>query len=207
MEWWQTAVFYQIYPRSFLDTDGDGVGDLNGIRNQLDYLVDLGIDALWISPIFPSPMRDFGYDVADYCDVDPTFGSLADLDALVSEVHARGMKIILDWVPNHTSSDHPWFAESSASHDSAKRDWYVWRSPTESGMLPNNWIRAWSDQPAWTWDETTEQYYLHCFLPSQPDLNWANIDVRVAMHDTLRFWLDRGMDGCHTPGGQGARSR
>ncbi|CAB4780975.1 MAG: alpha-amylase [Actinobacteria bacterium] len=195
MEWWQTAVFYQIYPRSFLDTDGDGVGDLNGIRSKLDYLVELGVDALWISPIFPSPMRDFGYDVADYCGVDPTFGSLDDLDALVSELHARGMKIILDWVPNHTSSDHPWFVESSASRDSAKRDWYVWRSPTESGSLPNNWIRAWSDQPAWTWDETTEQYYLHCFLPSQPDLNWDNVEVRAAMHDTLRFWLDRGIDG------------
>jgi alpha-glucosidase len=140
-------------------------------------------------------MRDFGYDVSNYCDVDPTFGTLDDLDALISEVHAREMKIILDWVPNHSSSDHPWFVESSSSRDSAKRDWYVWRSPVEGNELPNNWIRAWSDQSTWTWSETTEQYYLHCFLPSQPDLNWSNVAVREAMHDTLRFWLNRGVDG------------
>jgi alpha-glucosidase len=158
-------------------------------------LVELGVDALWISPIFPSPMRDFGYDVSNYCDVDPTFGTLDDHDALISEVHAREMKIILDWVPNHSSSDHPWFVESSSSRDSAKRDWYVWRSPVEGNELPNNWIRAWSDQSTWTWSETTEQYYLHCFLPSQPDLNWSNVAVREAMHDTLRFWLNRGVDG------------
>lgn len=195
MEWWQEAVFYQIYPRSFFDSDGDGVGDLNGIRAKLDYLVDLGVDALWVSPMFPSPMRDFGYDVSDYCNVDEIFGSLEDLDALVREVHERDMKIILDWVPNHSSSEHPWFQEARSSQSSAKRDWYIWRSPNSDGSLPNNWIRAWSDESVWTLDDTTGEYYLHCFLPDQPDLNWNNAELRAAMYETLRFWLDRGIDG------------
>jgi alpha-glucosidase len=199
MAWWHRAVFYQIYPRSFLDTDGDGVGDLAGIRKRLDYLFELGVDALWLSPIYPSPMRDFGYDVADYCDVDPVFGSLADFDLLLAEAHERGLRVIIDWVPNHTSSDHPWFLDARTSRTSAHRDWYIWRDATADGGPPNNWVRNWSvgpqPEPAWTFDDLTEQYYLHCFLPGQPDLNWSNVAVRSAMADTLRFWLDRGVDG------------
>ena len=195
MAWWQEAVFYQIYPRSFFDTNGDGVGDINGIRRKLDYLEALGVDALWVSPIFPSPMRDFGYDVADYCGVDELFGTLDDLRSLTNEVHARGMRIILDWVPNHTSSDHPWFQESRSGRNSAKRDWYVWRERRADGQLPNNWIRAWSDESVWTLDGETDEYFLHCFLESQPDLNWDNVEVREAMKETLRFWLRLGIDG------------
>ena len=195
MTWWQEAVFYQIYPRSFLDTDGDGVGDLEGIRRRVGYLSALGVDALWVSPIYPSPMRDFGYDVSDYCDVDSRFGTLEDFDRLVDEAHAAGMRVILDWVPNHTSSEHPWFVDARSSRDSAHRDFYVWRDRDPSGALPNNWLRSWSDEPAWTLDETTDQYYLHCFLPDQPDLNWANPEVRSEMAETLRFWLRRGVDG------------
>lgn len=195
MAWWQEAVFYQIYPRSFCDANGDGVGDLAGIASRLDYLSNLGIDALWLSPIFPSPMRDFGYDVSDYCDVDKVFGDIATFDALITEAHQRNIKVILDWVPNHTSSDHPWFVDSRSSKTSERRNWYVWRSRDEAGNLPNNWIRAWSDKPAWTHDTTTDQYYLHCFLEGQPDLNWDEPAVRSAMHDVLRFWLDRGVDG------------
>ena len=195
MAWWQEAVFYQIYPRSFFDTNGDGVGDINGIRRKLDYLEALGVDALWVSPIFPSPMRDFGYDVADYCGVDELFGTLDDLRSLTNEVHARGMRIILDWVPNHTSSDHPWFQESRSGRNSAKRDWYVWRERRADGQLPNNWIRAWSDESVWTLDDETDEYFLHCFLESQPDLNWDNVEVREAMKETLRFWLRLGIDG------------
>ena len=195
MAWWQEAVFYQIYPRSFCDTNGDGIGDLAGVTSRLDYLSDLGVDALWLSPIFPSPMRDFGYDVADYCNVDAVFGDVSSLDSLIAEAHRRNMKVILDWVPNHTSSDHPWFLDSRSSRNSERRNWYVWRSLDEEGNLPNNWIRAWGDKPAWTYDATTDQYYLHCFLESQPDLNWDEPDVREAMHEVLRFWLDRGVDG------------
>ena len=194
MSWWQTAVFYQIYPRSFLDTDGDGVGDLEGIRRQLDHLVWLGVDALWISPFFRSPMKDCGYDVSDYCDVDPLFGTLADFDRLLAEAHARGLRVIIDWVPNHTSDQHPWFREARASRRSRKRDWYVWRDGSPD-RPPNNWRAAFPKGPAWTWDEATGQWYLHLFLPEQPDLNWANPEVVAAMHDTLRFWLDRGVDG------------
>ncbi len=195
MTWWQEAVFYQIYPRSFLDTDGDGVGDLEGVRRKIGYLVDLGIDAIWMSPIFPSPMADFSYDVSNYCDVDATFGTLESFDRLVDECHAAGIRVILDWVPNHSSSQHPWFMESRSATTSEKRDWYVWRDVNPSGTLPNNWLRSWSDEPAWTLDAPTNQYYLHCFLPEQPDLNWANVEVRQAMANTLRFWLDRGVDG------------
>jgi len=193
--WWRDAVVYQIYPRSFCDTDGDGIGDLNGIRRQLPYLSWLGVDALWLSPIYPSPMRDFGYDVSDYVDVDRVFGTLDEFDRLIHEAHVLGLRVLLDWIPNHTSSDHPWFVDARRSRESAHRDWYVWRDARSDGSLPNNWIRAWSDEPAWTLDEATNQYYLHCFLPSQPDLDWSNVSVRAAMHDTLRFWLDRGVDG------------
>ncbi len=195
MSWWQEAVFYQIYPRSFLDTDGDGVGDLAGMVRQLPYMRDLGIDAVWVSPIYPSPMRDFGYDVTDYCDVASIYGSLEQFDDFVAGAHALGIRVILDWVPNHTSSDHPWFIDARSSRSSEHRDWYVWREPTEPGVLPNNWLRSWSDEPAWTLDDETGQYYLHCFLPEQPDLNWANVRVREAMAETLRFWLRRGVDG------------
>ncbi|MDG2307070.1 MAG: alpha-amylase family glycosyl hydrolase [Candidatus Binatia bacterium] len=194
--WWKRAVVYQIYPRSFADSNGDGVGELEGIRQHLDHIAGLGADALWLSPIFRSPMRDFGYDVSDYCDIDPVFGTLADLDALVESAHARNLRVILDWVPSHTSSDHPWFLDSRSSRDAAKRSWYVWRDPKPDGSPPNNWTSAFSDGgPAWTLDEASGQYWLHSFLAEQPDLNWENPDVVAAMHDTLRFWLDRGVDG------------
>jgi len=193
--WWKSAVVYQIYPRSFLDTDGDGIGDLEGVRRQLDHLVWLGVDALWLSPVFRSPMADFGYDVSDYCAIDPVFGDLDALDALVADAHERGLRVILDWVPNHSSDQHPWFVDSRSGRDSARRDWYVWRDPAPDGGPPNNWIRSWSDRPAWTLDEASGQYYLHCFLPEQPDLNWAEPAVEAAMLDVLRFWLDRDIDG------------
>ena len=192
--WWKRAVIYQIYPRSFQDSNGDGVGDLEGIRQRLDYLVWLGIDAIWISPIFPSPMADFGYDVADYCGINPIFGRLEDIDRLVDDAHRRGLKVILDFVPNHTSEQHPWFAESRSSRSSAKRDWYIWRDPAEDGGPPNNWISNFGGS-AWEWDEATQQYYYHAFLKEQPDLNWRNPAVREAMFDALRFWLRRGVDG------------
>src|SRR5271169_2605918 len=192
--WWQTGVIYQIYPRSFQDTNGDGIGDLKGIKQRLDYLIGLGIDAIWISPIYPSPMADFGYDVADYCDVDSRFGALADFDDLLAQAHARGLKILLDFVPNHTSDRHPWFVESRSSRDNPKRDWYIWRDPAPNGGPPNNWISDFGGS-AWEWDGKTGQYYYHAFLSSQPDLNWRNREVVDAMHDVLRFWLDRGVDG------------
>ena len=192
--WWQSGTVYQIYPRSFQDSDGDGVGDLRGITARLDYLAWLGVDAVWISPFYRSPMADFGYDVADYCAVDPLFGTLADFDALISEAHRRKLKVILDFVPNHSSIAHPWFTESRASRMSAKRDWYIWRDPGPDGGPPNNWLSNFGG-PAWTRDEATGQYYYHAFLPEQPDLNWRNPEVRAAMHDALRFWLARGVDG------------
>jgi len=192
--WWQRGIVYQVYPRSFQDTNGDGVGDLAGIRRRLDYLDGLGVDAVWISPIYPSPMADFGYDVADYCGVDPLFGTLADFDALVTEAHARGLKVILDFVPNHTSDRHPWFLDSRSSRESAKRDWYIWRDGKADGAPPNNWISHFGG-PAWAYDDATGQWYLHSFLRQQPDLNWRNPDVRRAMYDALRFWLRRGVDG------------
>ena len=193
-EWWQKGVIYQIYPRSFADANGDGVGDLNGVRSRLDYLQGLGVDCIWLSPIYPSPMADFGYDVSDYCDVHPLFGTLADFDALLADVHARGMKLLLDFVPNHTSDEHPWFAASRSSRDDPKRDWYIWRDPAPGGGPPNNWLSNFGG-PAWRLDPTTGQYYFHAFLAKQPDVNWRNPDLRRAMLDVLRFWLDRGVDG------------
>ena len=184
---------YQIYPRSFLDTDGDGIGDLEGIRRRMDHLAWLGVDALWLSPIHPSPMADFGYDVSDYCDIDPTFGDLATFDQMLTEAHQRGLKVMLDWIPNHTSDRHPWFLDSRSSRGSTHRDWYIWRDGKDDGP-PNNWKSAFGGD-AWTWDDHTSQWYLHLFLREQPDLNWANSEVVEAMHDTLRFWLDRGVDG------------
>jgi len=193
--WWKTAVIYQIYPRSFLDSDGDGIGDLGGIIAKLDYLQWLGVDGIWLSPIFPSPMADFGYDVADYCDVDPVFGDLATFDTLLSQAHDRGLKVLLDWVPNHSSSAHPWFLDSISSASSEKRDYYLWRDPATDGGPPNNWMSPWNGGSAWSLDEDSGQYYLHCFLPEQPDLNWSNPELRAQMAESLRFWLDRGVDG------------
>jgi alpha-glucosidase len=203
--WWQRGVIYQIYPRSFLDTTGNGVGDLQGVIDKLDYLNDstpesLGVDAIWLSPFYPSPMADFGYDVADYCDIHPLFGDLATFDRLVAEAHRRGIRIIIDWVPNHSSDQHPWFIESRSSRHNPKRDWYVWRDPkpgggaTEQHRLPNNWLSVFGGS-AWEWDEATGQYYLHSFLKEQPDLNWRNPDVKETMFDVIRFWLERGVDG------------
>jgi alpha-glucosidase len=192
--WWQTGVVYQIYPRSFADTDGDGVGDLPGIAAHLDYVESLGVDAIWLSPIYRSPMADFGYDISDYRDVDPLFGTLDDVDALVGQAHARGLKVILDLVPNHTSDEHPWFVESRASRDNPKRDWYIWRDPAPDGSEPNNWPSFFGG-PAWELDEPTGQYYLHLFHRKQPDLNWHNAEVCEAVYDAMRFWLDRGIDG------------
>lgn len=192
--WWECGIVYQIYPRSFQDSDGDGVGDLNGIELRLDYLAELGIDAIWLSPIFPSPMADFGYDVSDYTGVDPLFGSLEDFDRLLAAVHRRGLKLLLDLVPNHSSDQHPWFLESRSSRDNPKRDWYIWRDPSPDGEPPNNWISDFGGS-SWEWDEGTGQYYLHAFLKEQPDLNWRNPDVRKAMLNVLRFWFDRGVDG------------
>ena len=185
----------QLYPRSYADANGDGIGDLEGIRRHLDHLAWLGVDAIWLSPFFRSPMADFGYDVSDYCDVDPVFGTLADFDHLLADAHERGLRVLVDWVPNHTSDQHPWFLASRSSRDDPQRDWYIWRDPAPGGGPPNNWIAAFSGESAWTLDESTGQYYLHLFLPQQPDLNWRNPDVVAAMHDTLRFWLDRGVDG------------
>ena len=192
--WWQKGVIYQIYPRSFQDTNADGIGDLKGIERRLDYLTGLGVDAIWISPIYPSPMADFGYDVADYCDVDSRFGALADFDSLLAQAHARGLKILLDFVPNHTSDRHPWFVESRASRDNPKRDWYIWRDPAPDGGPPNNWISDFGGS-AWEWDKATGQYYYHAFLKEQPDLNWRHPAVQAAMGDVMRFWFDRGVDG------------
>jgi len=192
--WWKATVFYQVYPRSFADANGDGVGDLDGICRHLDHLTWLGVDAIWLSPFYRSPMADFGYDVADYCDVDPLFGSLADFDHLLAEAHRRNLKVIIDWVPNHTSDQHSWFIESRSSRDNPKRDWYYWRDGTPD-QPPNNWRRAFGQGPAWTWDRATQAWYLHLFLPEQPDLNWTNPEVIEAMHGVLRFWLDRGIDG------------
>jgi glycosidase len=192
--WWQTCVIYQIYPRSFQDSNHDGIGDLKGIAQRLDYLVGLWVDAIWISPIYPSPMVDFGYDVAGYCDIDPCFGTLADFDDLLLQAHRRGLKVLLDFVPNHTSDQHPWFVESRAARDSQKRDWYIWRDAAADGGPPNNWISDFGGS-SWQWDEITGQYYYHAFLKEQPDLNWRHPDVQAAMVDVMRFWFDRGVDG------------
>ena len=192
--WWKHGVIYQIYPRSFMDANGDGVGDLAGIRRRLDHLARLGVDAIWLSPCFPSPMADFGYDVADYCNIDPVFGSLADFDALLADAHARGIRVVLDWVPAHTSVAHPWFVDSRSCRGSRHRDWYFWRDPRPDGSPPNNWRSVFGGS-AWEWDEATGQYYLHSHLVEQPDLDWRNPEVVEAMHAVLRFWLDRGVDG------------
>jgi len=192
--WWQKGIIYQIYPRSFMDSNGDGIGDLPGITSKLGYLEWLGVDAIWISPIYPSPMADFGYDVADYTDIHPIFGTLDDFDRLVEEAHSKGLKVILDWVPNHTSDEHPWFIESRSSRDNPKRDWYIWRDPAPDGGPPNNWQSVFGGS-AWEYDERTGQYYYHAFLAKQPDLNWRNPEVQEAMLNTLRFWFDRGVDG------------
>jgi alpha-glucosidase len=195
VEWWQTGVVYQIYPRSFRDSDGDGIGDLLGVLEGLDHLSDtLGVDAVWLSPFYPSPMDDFGYDITDHCDVDPLFGDLEAFDLLLGEVHRRGMHLIVDLVPNHTSDRHPWFLAARSSRDDPRRDWYVWADGGPGGSLPNNWQAVFGG-PAWEWDEATGQYYLHSFLPSQPDLNWRNPEVEEAMFGVMRFWLDRGVDG------------
>ena len=193
-KWWERGIIYQVYPRSFMDSDGDGIGDLAGIRSKLDYLQWLGVDAIWISPIYPSPMADFGYDISNYADIDPIFGDLDDFDALLADAHARGLKVLLDYVPNHTSDQHPWFLDSRSSRDSAKRDWYIWRNPKPGGGPPNNWLSNFGGG-AWEWDEKTEQYYYHAFLKEQPDLNWRNPEVQKAMLRVLRFWLDRRVDG------------
>ncbi|MGW8143164.1 MAG: alpha-amylase family glycosyl hydrolase, partial [Anaerolineales bacterium] len=193
--WWQSAVIYQIYPRSFKDSDGDGIGDLTGIIQQLDYLSDtLGVDAVWLSPFYPSPMADFGYDVSDYTDVAPIFGDLEIFDELLRLAHQKGLKIIIDFVPNHTSDQHPWFIESSSSNHNSKRDWYVWADAKEDGSPPNNWLSVFGGS-AWEWHPPTGQYYLHSFLKEQPDLNWRNPLVKKAMFDVLRFWLEKGVDG------------
>lgn len=199
LHWWQRGVIYQIYPRSFMDSNGDGVGDLSGIIQRMDYLNDrtencLGVDAIWLSPFQRSPMADFGYDVADYCDVDPLFGTLEDFDRLVAAAHQRGMKVIIDYVPNHTSDQHPWFSESRSSRDNPKRDWYIWRNAKPDGTPPNNW-GSFFGGPAWTFDPKTGQYYMHQFVKEQPELNWRNPEVRAAMLDVLRFWMRRGVDG------------
>jgi alpha-glucosidase len=192
--WWQRGIIYQVYPRSFQDSNGDGIGDLPGITSRLDYLERLGIDAIWISPIYPSPMADFGYDVQNYRGVHPIFGTLDDFDSLLAAAHRRGLKVMLDWVPNQTSVQHPWFVESRSSRVNPKRDWYLWHDAADGGGPPTNWQSVF-DGTAWEWDETTGQYYYHAFLPQQPDLNWRNPEVQAAMLDTLRFWLDRGVDG------------
>jgi alpha-glucosidase len=192
--WWQRGVVYQIYPRSFQDSNGDGVGDLPGITARLDYLARLGVDAIWISPFYPSPMADFGYDISDYTGVDPIFGTLADFDALLAAAHARGLRVILDLVPDHTSDQHPWFQESRASRDNPKRDWYLWHDPAPEGGPPNNWLSNFGGS-AWQWDAATGQYYLHSFVVEQPDLNLRHPDVQAALFAVMRFWLDRGVDG------------
>ena len=192
--WWQTGVIYQIYPRSFQDSNGDGVGDLRGILARLPYLTELGVDAIWLSPIFVSPMADFGYDIADYTNIDSLFGTRDDFDALLAAAHENGLKVILDLVPNHTSDRHPWFVESRASRQSPKRDWYIWRDPKPGGGPPNNW-RSDFGGSAWEYDSATGQYFYHAFLNRQPDLNWRNREVRAAIYDVMRFWLRRGVDG------------
>ncbi len=198
-DWWRDAVVYQVYPRSFQDSDGDGIGDLEGLIQRLDYLNDgtpnsLGVDAIWLSPTFPSPMADFGYDVSDYVGVHPDFGTMETMERLIQECHRRGMRLLLDWVPNHSSDQHPWFLESRSSRENSKRDWYIWRDAKPDGTLPNNW-RSVFGGPAWTLDEATGQYYLHSFLLEQPDLNWRNPELEEAMHQTLRFWFEKGIDG------------
>ncbi len=192
--WWRHGIFYQVYPRSFQDTNADGVGDLKGIITRLPYLLELGIDAVWLSPIFPSPMADFGYDISDYSDIDPLFGTMVDFDAFIGAAHRSGLKVILDLVPNHTSDQHPWFVESRSSRGNSKRDWYIWRDPAPDGGPPNNWLSEFGGS-AWAYEAVSGQYYYHAFLAQQPDLNWHNPAVRLAIYDVMRFWLAKGVDG------------
>jgi alpha-glucosidase len=192
--WWKHAVFYEVYPRSFADSNGDGIGDLNGITSKLDYLHDLGVDAIWITPCFPSPQVDFGYDISDYEDIDPMYGTLADFDRLVSEAKKRNIRVILDYVINHTSDQHPWFIDSRSSSASEHRDWYIWRDGKAPGQPPNNWLSTFG-LSAWKFDPKTNQYYYHYFYPEQPDLNWRNPAVERAMFDVTRFWYKRGVAG------------
>lgn len=192
--WWQTGIIYQVYPRSFQDSNQDGVGDLRGIIQRLDYVEWLGITAIWISPVYPSPMADFGYDISDYTGIHPLFGSMQDFEELLQQAHQRNIKIILDLVPNHTSSLHPWFLESRSSKNNSKRDWYLWKDPRPDGSEPNNWLSVFGGS-AWEWDEATGQYYYHAFLKEQPDLNWRHPEVQQAMLYAMRFWLEKGVDG------------
>jgi alpha-glucosidase len=192
--WWRGGVIYQIYPRSFQDSDGDGVGDLEGITARLDYIAKLGVDGIWLSPVFASPMRDFGYDISDYCAIDPVFGGLDDFDALIARAHALGLKVIVDQVYSHTSDQHPWFLESRSRRDNPKADWYVWADAKADGSVPNNWQAVFGGA-SWTWDSGRRQYYLHNFLSQQPDLNFHNPEVQAAILEVARFWLDRGVDG------------
>jgi len=194
LKWWETAVIYQIYPRSFQDSNDDGIGDLPGITSKLDYIANLGVDAVWISPFFKSPQRDFGYDVSDYCDVNPEYGTLADFDALLAKAHSLGLKIMVDIVPAHCSDQHAWFEQSRASRDNEKADWFHWVDPMPDGSPPTNWLSFFGG-PAWSWEPRRQQYYLHNFLSSQPNLNHANPAVQEAMMDVARFWFDRGVDG------------
>jgi alpha-glucosidase len=193
-DWWRHGIFYQVYPRSFQDSDSDGVGDLRGLIGRLPYLKELGIDAVWLSPIFPSPMEDFGYDISDYTGIDPLFGTMEDFDALIAAAHDGGLRLILDLVPNHTSDQHPWFVEARSSRDSPKRDWYIWRDGTPEGGVPNNWLSEFGGS-GWQYDAATAQYYYHAFLAQQPDLNWRNREVREAIYEVMRFWLRKGVDG------------
>ncbi|GAA3738226.1 alpha-amylase family glycosyl hydrolase [Salinactinospora qingdaonensis] len=194
MRWWQTGVIYEVFLRSFADASGDGVGDVQGVIQRLPYLEWLGVDVIWLSPLYPSPMRDSGYDVTDLCDVHPALGTLADMDQLLKEAHGRGLRVVLDLVINHTSAEHPWFQRSRSSREDPYRNWYIWRDPAPDGGAPNNWQSV-TGGSAWSFDEHTGQYYLHSFLPFQPDLNWREPQVREAVHDVVRFWLDRGVDG------------
>ena len=194
LAWWETAVIYQIYPRSFQDSNSDGIGDLPGITSRLSYIAGLGVDAIWISPFFNSPQKDFGYDVSDYCDVNPEYGTLEDFDELIERAHELGLKVMIDIVPAHCSDQHVWFEESRQSRDNDKSDWFHWVDPKPDGSAPTNWLSFFGGR-AWTWEPRRQQYYLHNFLPSQPNLNHANTAVREALTDVARFWFDRGVDG------------
>lgn len=193
--WWQSGIIYEAYVRSFQDTNGDGIGDINGVRQRLDYLQWLGIDILWLNPVYKSPQIEFGYDIADYTSVDPLFGTMEEFDRLLAEAHERGIRIVMDIAPNHSSDQHEWFKESRSSKDNPKRDWYIWKDPSPEGGPPNNWVSAFGGESAWELDPATGQYYYHAFLKEQPDLNWRNPDVEKAIFEAMRFWLDRGIDG------------
>jgi alpha-glucosidase len=193
-EWWRGAALYQIYPRSFQDSDGNGVGDLGGVLRRLDYVAGLGVDGVWLCPFFPSPMRDFGYDVSDHRGVDPVFGTLAQFDAVLAKAHGLGLKVIIDQVWSHTAAEHPWFRESRSSRDNPRADWYVWADARPDGSPPSNW-QSWMGGPAWRWEPRRRQYHLHNFLPQMPDLNFHCPDVQDAILEVARFWLDRGVDG------------